>query len=314
LAEAANRLEEGVSVAPPGIRGVLQVWQAQLFAHRGEPDAAVDTARRGLLDPHLAHPFAPGHGHFTLAYGLAVGGNWGAALDAVEGLDQLVARQGDKRFPPVAANLRGWLMRGAGQLDAAKELHRAAADMAPGPTFLEAHYAALLDLVEDEMAGDDLDAAAAALDTCRDMVEWTGSMFWRHHNRYRLLADRITSAGGDHSSGADDARSVASASAERGDRRYEFRALLVAATADARAQVPVDLSGIGAVIDRFVPLCGPDGWRDLGELALALRSDDVWRWAETQAGALVAEASRRPDVDAHDVARAVRKQIDRFKP
>src|SRR5581483_253346 len=75
LADARQRLEEGVAIAPPGIRGMVQVWHAQLLAHLGEADRSADEARRGLLDPRLAHPFATGHGWFTLAYALALGGH-----------------------------------------------------------------------------------------------------------------------------------------------------------------------------------------------------------------------------------------------
>ncbi len=314
LAEAAQRLEEGVAVAPPGIRGMVQVWYAQLLAHRGEPEAAVDIARRGLLDPHLAHPFAAAHGRFTLAYALGVAGRWGAALDAVDDLDSLVVRQGDKRFPPVAANMRGWLLRGAGQLEEAKELHRMAAESAPGPTFREAHFAALLDLAECHLAAGEVDEAFSAVDACRGVVDWTGSMSWRHRNRYRLLTDRLASMSGDRSGAAEDAMGVASAAAERGDRRYECRARLVAATIEARSGRPPGLEAAGRLVEELLPLAGPDGWRDLGELAVMLRSEEIWRQAEKLAGTIVADASTRAGLDAEAVARAVRLQMDRLRP
>jgi len=313
LADAAVRLEEGVKVAPAAIRGVVQVWHAQLLAHRGDIDAAMETARRGLLDPHLAHPFAAGHGRFTLVHALGLSGRWAEALDAVDDLDHMINRLGDKRFPPVAANMRGWLLRGAGQLDAATELHQAAADMAPGPTFLEAHYAALLDLVEVRLAGVDLDGAAAALAECSGIVGWTGAMYWRHTNRYRLLADRIASGSGDHQSASEDARSVATAAAARGDRRYHCRAQLVATGAEARSGREPDWAELETVIERFAPISGPDGWRDIAELARATGSEALWRRAENEAAAIVRAAARRPGIDAGAVERSLRHQLDGYR-
>src|SRR5205807_83063 len=64
LDAAAVRLEQAVALAPAPVRGVAQVWQAQLLVHRGRLEESVEAARRGLIDPHLAHPFAPLHGRF----------------------------------------------------------------------------------------------------------------------------------------------------------------------------------------------------------------------------------------------------------
>jgi tetratricopeptide (TPR) repeat protein len=313
LADGAARLEEAVAIAPAGIRGMVQVWLAMLLAHRGEPDQAVDLAQRGLLDPHLAHPFASAHGRWTLAYALGVSGHWGAALDAVDELDDVAARQGNKRFSPIAANMRGWLLRGAGQLEAAKDLHLSAVEANPGPTFQEAHYAGLLDLAECHLATGKLDEAGAQVNAARSVLAWDGSMSWRHRNRYRLLMDRIASLSGDHADALQDAAEVAAAAAERGDRRYGCRALLVAAAIEARSGCRPDLQALGAVVERFVPLCGADGWRDLAELAAATGSEEIWRHAEKLAAHIVAETSARAGFDADGAARAVRGQLDRFK-
>jgi len=72
--EGAPQCDRPVKVAPAAIRGVVQVWHAQLLAHLGDIDAAEETARRGLLDPHLGHPFAAGHGRFTLVHALGRAG------------------------------------------------------------------------------------------------------------------------------------------------------------------------------------------------------------------------------------------------
>ena len=314
LTDAAARLEEGVAIAPPGMRGMVQVWLAQLLAHTGEPGRAADMASRGVLDSNPAHPFAWGHGRFTVAYAYGVAGRWSAAMDALDELDALAGRQQDRRFPPVAANVRGWLLRGAGQLDEARALHQFAADSDLGPTFQEARYAGLLDLAECDLAAGNLEEAAAAVDAARGVLDWTGSMAWRHRNRYRLLADRVASMGSHRAEAAEDARAVAAGAAERGDRRYQHRGFLIAAAIDARAGRPVDPDALDSLVTGFVPLCGPDGWRDLAELAAATRSTEVWRHAEKQAAVIVSEASARPGIDRLKVADAVRAQLERLRP
>lgn len=318
LAEASSRLEQSFVTAPSELRGVVQVWQGQLLAHRGDPVAAVDRARRGLLDRRLAHPFAAGHGFFTLAYALGLMGQWSAALDAVDDLDALIDRQGNTRFPPLAANLRGWLMRGGGLLEAARELHGPAAEVAPGPTFQEARYAALLDIAECHLAAHDAEAASVVADSARAVLDWAGGMSWRHHNRYRLLAGRLASLAGNHATAAEELKRVEAAACECGDRRYQLRARLAIAAADGRAGRRVDPAAIGPLVEQFVPLSGPDGWRDIGELAHVLGDDQVWRIAETHAAGIVAEAAGRSatdsSIDGDHVAKAVRVQIDQLKP
>ncbi len=312
LADAASRLEEGVAIAPAGIRGMVQVWHGQLLAHTGQPDRAADTAGRGVLDPHLAHPFAWGHGRFTLAYAHAVAGRWTAALEAVDDLDALVARQGDRRFPPVAANVRGWLLRGAGLLDAARELHEFAVSFDPGPTFQEARYAGMLDLGEDSLAAADPASAESAIAAAKGVLEWTGSMSWRHRNRYRLLTDRLAALDGRYDEAAEDARAVAAAAGARGDLRYQRRGLVVATAIEARAGRTPDPVELVRLVEDFVPLSGPDGWRDLAELAAATGSAPAWRRAEELAATVVAATAQR--AYARAISDAVRHQLDRLRP
>jgi tetratricopeptide (TPR) repeat protein len=311
---ANSRFERGIDIATPGIRGTLQIWHAQLLVHRGEPDRAVDLAHRGLLDPRLAHPFVAGHGYFTRAYALGMKGEWIAASEAIDQLDELVSRTGDKRFPPVAANMRGWLLRGAGLLEEAIEMHLPAVEVAPGPTFQEAHYAALLDLAECHLAVNDLAEASAAIGRAADISEWSGSMSWRHRNRYQLISARLVALSGSLSDGITAARAVAADSSERGDRRYEQRALLTATALDAVAGRTSDLEMLGSLVERFVPICGPDGWRDLGEVAQATGSHKAWRVAEECAASIVTAAGKRPGIDSARVAREVSRQLDRLRP
>lgn len=241
-------------------------------------------------------------------------GHWAAALDAVDELDTHAARQGDRRFPPVAANFRGWLLRGVGLLEEAIDLHRFASDTDPGPTFQEARFAALVDLIECHLAAGDVDQAATAAKAASGVMEWTGSMCWRHRCRFRLLTDRIASLSGDHDNALADAEAVASEADERGDRRYYARALLIAAAIEGRSGRATDFAAVGQQVEQFVPVCGPDGWRDLAELAVAVGSDQIWNRAEMQAAAILAGTSARPGFDADRAAYTVRAQLDRLEP
>jgi DNA-binding SARP family transcriptional activator len=306
LAAAQDLLSEAVAVAPASVRGVAQLWQAQLLVHTGHPGPALEVARRGLLDPHLGHPFAPLHGRFTVAFALAMTGRWDAAYDAVDDLARETDRIGDRRFPPVVANLRGWLLRAAGRLDAAAELHARSAEWSQVEDFREPVYAGLLDLTEDRFAAGDLAAAAAALQRCAGIAEWQGSMSWRHRHRHRLLLARLALRDGRPADAEEQALALAADAAARGDSRYAGRAGVLAATAGGRDD------GMAALVGAFLPLAGPDGWRDLGELAAATGSDAVWHIAERRAHEVVAAARARPDGDA--VARAVREQVERWRP
>jgi DNA-binding SARP family transcriptional activator/tetratricopeptide (TPR) repeat protein len=316
LVGATRRLEEGVAVAPAGIRGMVQIWHAQLLAHQGHADPAAELAQRGLLDPHLPHPFVASHGRFALSYALALSGRWAEALDAVDDLDDLVLRSGDKRFPPVAANMRGWLLRGAGLLDAAMDLHRAAADMAPGPTFREAHFAALLDLAECRLAQGSTEEAAAALADCADIEGWTGSMSWRHRARYRLLGAVIGARDDRGPSDAVEAelRRLGDEEDARGDPRYAWRAGLLAATLRARRGDGPDEALLTQLEEGAGTFGGPDGWRGLAELAVAAGSDALWHRAERRAALVVRDATSRAGVDGTAVAAAVRAQVDALRP
>jgi hypothetical protein len=161
---------------------------------------------------------------------------------------------------------------------------------------------------------EDLDEASAVMGRAADISEWTGSMSWRHRNRYRLISSRLVALSGSPSDGSIGAHAVAVDSSERGDRRYEQRALLAAVAIDAAAGRPSDPEMLASLVERFVPICGPDGWRDLGVVARATGSSEVWRVAERCAASIVEAASSRPGVDSERVALEVRRQLDRLRP
>jgi hypothetical protein len=138
-------------------------------------------------------------------------------------------------------------------------------------------------------------------------------MAWRHRARYRLLSARAASHAGDHAAAAEEGRAVSAAAGDRGDRRYQHRGALVASAAEARAGRALDPEALFGLVAGYLPLAGPDGWRDLAELAVATGFDEVWLEAEKMAAALVGQASTSAGLDGARVPEAVRAQLDAYR-
>jgi DNA-binding SARP family transcriptional activator/tetratricopeptide (TPR) repeat protein len=311
LDEASERLQLAVSLAPPEVRGVAQVWHAGLLVHRGDA-MAIEEARRGLLEPVRRHPFATLHGHFVLAHALGTAGRWADALGALDSLDLAVERMGDagKRFEPVAANTRGWLLRAVGALDQAAALHEAVAARPVVTEFLEPHYVSLLDLAEDRLVAGDVEQAAGVLEQAQGIRTWEGSMSWRQRMRLDLVEARWRLLVGDAGGAEHMADSVLRRAASLGDRRYRARGELLRATAYACAGSMLSSGVISRTVVELSTHGGPDAWRDLAGLARAARSDAVQREAEQAAASLVTQLALREEVDSDACASWMRGQLD----
>ena len=312
LREASEQLELAVSLATPEVRGVAQVWHAGLLVHQGEPSRAVEQARRGLLEPVRRHPFAALHGHFALAHALGIAGRWAEAMGALDHLDLAVQRMGDagKRFEPVAANTRGWLLRAVGALDQATALHEAVGARPVVTEFLEPHYVSLLDLAEDRLVAGDVEQAAGVLRQAQGIRAWEGSMSWRQRMRLDLVEARWRLLAGDPNGAEQLADSVFAQAAAVGDRRYRARAELLRGTAYARAGSSLSSTAISRITAQVSELCGPDAWRDIVGLATATGSDALRREAERAAASLIAQLALRKEVDDARCARWIRAEVD----
>jgi tetratricopeptide (TPR) repeat protein len=313
LLEAEDRLERAVVLATPQVRGVAQVWHSSLLVHVGRTDEAIEVARRGLLEPVRSHPFAALAGRFALAHALGLTGRWADALDVLDDLDAEASRMGEtgKRFPPVAANVRGWLLRAVGALDRAVELHERASATPLAPEFREPYYAALLDLTEDWLAAGDLDRAALALDRARQIRSWEGTMSWRHRMRLDLVDARFRLASGDVAGAEQLAHVVVQRAGELHQPRYLTRAVLLRDVARARRGVPVAAVALDRAVEDARRHGGPEAWSDLAQLAAATRSDAIWRTAEDAAASLLAQLGVRRDVDADRCGHWLRAQLER---
>jgi DNA-binding SARP family transcriptional activator len=295
LAAAIGYLET-VQGGPPEVRGVAEVWLAQVRVHQGRPLDALDALAGPMADPDsLAHPWAPLHLRFNRVLALGQRGRVAEALQVVDDLGVAVERAGPVgvRFTAPAANAESWILRWSGRGDEADERNRAAVaatgdDHGPsGHGLGEAHWVALLDLADGCLLRDDLAGAAALAGRLAPLDTWGGTMAWHQRHRLGLLRARLALAGGDRATAAGLASTVADDAAGRGAGRYELLARAFVALADPA--VPDD--EVAATIDGLGRCAVLDGWPLVAALARARRAD-AWRAeAARWAGQIVTSAA-----------------------
>lgn len=297
--------------APPAVRGVADVWLAQVHAHQGRPADALEVLARPMVDADsLAHPWAPLHLRFNRILALGQLGRVADARRVVAELDAVLKREGPvgARFTAPAANVGAWILRWSGRGEEADDRNRQAVDATGsdrGPfadAFAEAHYVALLDLADGRLLRGDLAGAAALRDRLAPIITWQGTMAWHQRHRLGLLRARLALAGGDATGAAELATAVATDAAGRGAGRYEMLARAVAGLADR--SIPVE---------RLVPVVGGlarcavlDGWPLVAALAAARRCEPWRAEAERLAATVVGGAGEDGDVARRFVAGVLR--------
>ena len=305
--EAALGLLQTDDEGPPEVRGIAQVWLAQVRAHQGRPLDAIDALARPMTDPDsLAHPWAPLHLRFVRVMASGQLGRVDEALRMAGDLDAAVRRAGPVgvRFTAPAANVAAWILRWSGREDLADERNRAALEATGGdrgPTgegLGEAHWVALLDLADGCLLRDDPEGASALAERLVPLDTWAGTMAWHQRHRLGLLRARLALTDGDPTKAAGLAAAVASDAAGRGAARYELLGRAVLALADpavADGEVAATVEGLGrcAVLD---------SWPLVAALAKA-RTSSAWRnEAERLAGIVVGSAAT-VDTASGDAAR-----------
>ena len=290
LDPAEERLIEAVSIAPPEVRGVAQVFRGGLSVHRGDVAEGGELVQRALLDAaHLSHPFALHHGHLFRVLSLGMQGRPVDALAAVEAGAAAAAEAGEPgaRFVAVQVNLRSWVLRCLGHLGEASELTEQALELAALPAFREMRSAAELDRIEELLVAGDLPGAGSALCAYESILDWNGGHAWHHHQRYRTLQGRHLLGIGDPAGALEVAQEVARDAAGRRTLRYGLLARVVAARAARACGQPVDHDEIDAALATLERCAGLEAWRITAEMAAAADEDRWWRDAERRAGALV---------------------------
>lgn len=285
---------------PPVVRGIADVWLAQVRAHQGRPADALETLARPMVDPDsLAHPWAPLHLRFTRTMALGQLGRVSDALDMADELDAALERAGSvgARFAGPAANVRAWILRWSGWAAEADEQNWRAVDGAggdagpSGEAMAESYYVALLDLADGCLLRDDTDGAAVLAGRLAPVDTWDGTMAWHQRHRLGLLRAKLALAGGDTATAAALARGVAADAAKRGAARYELLAGAVAGLADP--SVPAE--DLSPIIDGLGHCAVMDGWPLVMAVGAARRSDRWRREAERLAATVVSGAGTQDD-------------------
>lgn len=297
--------------APLALRGVADVWLAQVRLHQGRPIDALAALTRPLLVPDsLAHPWAPLHLRFNHAMALGQLGRVADAIAVADELEDVAAGEGavGRRFRAPAANVAAWVLRWSGRLEEADERNRAALDATGGDTgpaadaLAEGHYVALLDLADGRVLAGDVAGTEALLTRLRVVDTWDGTMAWHQRHRLGLLRSRVALADGDRTGAAGLALDVARDAAARGASRYELLALATAGIADAS----IPTSRLAPVVDGLGRCAALDGWPLVARLG---RERGVDRWftaAQDRAAAMVAEVG-----DGDRIVRAARRFAER---
>lgn len=189
----------------------------------------------------------------------------------------------------VLHNLRGWVLRGVGQLAAADEQHAAALAWNDFPGVAEPHTHAGLDLVESAVLRGDADEARARLALVQLQPDDSGTMVWHQRERHGLLTGRIALL--EHRfPDAEEAAAGVLESAARGSRRHELTARALLVCSRAAAGDPADPAEVERVLDALEQVAGMEAWR---YTALAARHLGVPLWedrAERQVAALAGRA------------------------
>lgn len=297
LGDLAGAIEHltGVEGAPPPVRGVADVWLAQVRVHQGRPSEALAILTRPMVDADsLAHPWAPLHLRFNRVLALGQLGRVAEARRVAAELEALVGREGPvgARFAGPAANAAAWLLRWCGHGNEADEKNWHAFDVTGGEggpaadALAEAHYVALLDLADGCMARGDVAGAAALCDRVAPINSWEGTMAWHQRHRLGLLRARLALAGGDPAAAAEQASAVATDAAARGAGRYELLAGAVLGLAEP--SVPVER--LAPVVEGLSGCAVLDGWPLVAALAAARRSAPLRAEAERLAAVVVENA------------------------
>jgi len=316
LPAAADDLEAAAG-GPPPVRATGQVWLGALRVHQGRLAEAEDLAARGLVDPHaVTHPFAPLHARFALVLAQGLRGRLAEAFAAVDAMAADVEALGERarRFLPVAANCRGWMLRAIGRTAEADEANQAAVELAAAVGFAEPANHARLDLVDGRLRAGDLHGAQAGLDEVAATIVEPGTMLWHQRQRLAWLRGRVDLRRGDPTGAAEAAAWLVADAAERGAGRYEVlgRVLGLAADALEDGRSP-DPDAVRPLLARLDEVAVPDGWLLTAELAAASGAAQWWAEARQRVEVLAARAGAVPGGDPAATAAALDAALSRVR-
>ncbi len=217
------------------------------------------------------------------------------ALDLLARQDVEAERLQMRRVAGRADNCRGYVYRGLAAFAAADDANVIGVERAAGVEQAEAQAHGLLDLAAGCLLRGDLAGAAGHLDRAAPLQAVEHALRWRHVLRTALLRGRLALADGRYDDASANAVAVLDDASERGVRRYQVLARLLAAEAALRHGDGVDLDTVANDLGALDDLAGLEAWRLTADLAAAAGVDAWHGWAGERLARLAAAAGPYAD-------------------
>lgn len=301
LAEAERLLEVALASARGPDRVAAAAWLGVLRAHQSRVEEALTlVAPAASRVTGFAQTAATLHALLFSGHAHALAGRPEAALADFASYTEEVDRRQVPRFAGRGANFSGWVLRNVGQQEMAAELHRAALEGADPAVSPELRVAALEDLADDRLLGEDPDAAEAYLVQAEAELRGDLVFGWRLEMKLASLRARLALAVGDAEAALTAADDLVRIARQAGVPRYESVAALLGHRARARLGGPVDLAAVESDLRLTARSVGVEAWWWAGETAADLGVPAWIGLAETWAhGLAAASGSHRPVLHRH---------------
>jgi tetratricopeptide (TPR) repeat protein len=286
---AEERLVAATAAGGPTIRPVAGTWLASVRIHRGDPAAALRALPDALMVEHSHNPLVTPLSHLAAGYASAMLGRPAAALTEFDKHLAASVRLQSDRYAGRSDNMRGWVLRNVGALEAADELNRSAYEVSVRHDAVEPRMHALLDLADGRLRIGDLAGAAGYLRRYHD--EFTDHLFaWRNEWRAALLEARLRLAAGELDQAEELGAQVVDLATPHRQARYETLARLVGFQCVRRRGRAVDLDAVGSCVEVLPSVAPLEAWWLTAEAA---RTFGVAAWmalAHDRVATLAAEA------------------------
>ncbi len=309
LPGAARRIQLAAEVATGVWRPVTNVWLGGLRVHQGRLAEGIALLHPSTINEAVAVHGRPAlHGHLFAALAFGNLGRPDRALDEVAEIEKVVSRFGVTRWEGRAENVRGWILRGLGQWDAADDANVAGLEVSTGVHMLEPIAHAHLDLAAGALARGDVDRAASEVAAAEDLGSGH-ALAWRHQLRARLYRGEIALAAGDPDGAAETAAAITEQAQRMGIARYDVLGRLLTARARMTAGEPADVEAVDELLATLPTLAGLEAWRLTAAVAAIAGEDRWWALAETRVVELSVHAAGHADA----LQRAAGTMLDRMR-
>jgi DNA-binding SARP family transcriptional activator len=296
LARAEVLLGEALTVAEGADRVTAAAWLGVLRAHQSRAGEAVELLRpaaRGQIG--VEHTSATLHALLFLGHAHALAGDPAAALVAFARYTDEVERRQVPRFAGRGVNFSGWVLRNLGAGARAADQHAAALAAGRDHGTVEVIIAALEDLAEQCLDGQDADGAEAKLAEAEALLTGDLVFGWRLAMKHQLISARLALLRGSPARAAGYAEELEATAARLGVPRYVSVARLLRHRAYRRLGMPVDRQQVVADLDLLDASAAIEAWWWTGDLAVDFGVEAWLDRAGERAARLAGNAGRDAD-------------------